>query len=753
MTVHLNDDMGPGRPPMSKRTPSILVTDARSTTPRSTAPFAGHAAVTNDSAGNYRGPVRPPSASKRITSSIRDKLKYTQSGSSGYNSQGSLSNGSGAGNRTTGMSRNTPRTRERSKVRRTSEGSRFSDVSMDNILLGSSSVPSGRREQRGSSSSWDRFPVPEKLQAPHYSGKNYRKSINPLPSRTSKISQKLVLIPEDTELTALSSADRSKFARKGIQLHGSGDILDRQNHSMQRTQLMNDQESYRYQEGKLARLTAYNIADGFNLKSLFKFLKETHEVSPRLYDDCLYVPYVLPLLPGKDGFRIKSNVSKKIRGGKTLIEKLLDTSEQRDHHFEYYSGVETIDGTNGDRTTYVRPTNELDLNDPKGRKKSVDLALGNTGYNLVGQNNTFINNRNNEIGEMNASNTRNDNEDNNNNENNNNKVEEFDPSEPQFFAEESPLEQQLREREELLQITSPVSTSPVSTSELLKDTSKGINSSTSPKTQQDRKISNSKSSHKPQSIEDITEAETKRLINRNKHRHAELFIFHYGVIVFWNFTEEQEKNLLGDLAFADEKNLMIRPLDEPDIETEEFHFEYDKDTERPRIFNDIITLRSGDHFIKLTLSYAIAQSSKLSRFESRISPILSSVMKLPKRLALHGTLGLKREQLLKKSGKLFKLRVDVNLSSNVLDTPDFFWSVEPSLHPLYIAMREYLEIDKRVSVVNDRCKVFLEFFDTCVDSVAERNMARVTFWFLIMIVVGVVFSVSEVMVRYRIIHH
>ena len=273
---------------------------------------------------------------------------------------------------------------------------------------------------------------------------------------------------------------------------------------------------------------------------------------------------------------------------------------------------------------------------------------------------------------MNASNTRNDNEDNNNNENNNNKVEEFDPSEPQFFAEESPLEQQLREREELLQITSPVSTSPVSTSELLKDTSKGINSSTSPKTQQDRKISNSKSSHKPQSIEDITEAETKRLINRNKHRHAELFIFHYGVIVFWNFTEEQEKNLLGDLAFADEKNLMIRPLDEPDIETEEFHFEYDKDTERPRIFNDIITLRSGDHFIKLTLSYAIAQSSKLSRFESRISPILSSVMKLPKRLALHGTLGLKREQLLKKSGKLFKLRVDVNLSSNVLDTPDFF---------------------------------------------------------------------------------
>lgn len=230
------------------------------------------------------------------------------------------------------------------------------------------------------------------------------------------------------------------------------------------------------------------------------------------------------------------------------------------------------------------------------------------------------------------------------------------------------------------------------------------------------------------------------------------FSFHYGVIVFWNFTEIQEKNILGDITFADYKNLMIRPLDEQDIETEQFHFEYDRDTERPRIFNDIVTLRSGDHIIELTLSHAIAQSSKLSRFESRISPILISVTKLPKRLALYGTLGLKREQLLKKSGKLFKLRVDVNLSSTILDTPEFFWSFEPSLHPLYVAMREYLEIDQRVQVLNDRCKVFLEFFDICVDSVAERNMARVTWWFILVILFGVIFSLTEIFVRYVIIH-
>lgn len=868
------DDMavlGPTRAAMSKRTPSILVTDVRSAKPRSTAPFAGHAvginvsknkgsisshinggsssngmsinnhAITNGLRTKYGikssqntivsggsnqavwnrsgSSSRPTSVSQRITSSIKDKLKYS-SISNRSNGNGTRISGSKYDPQLKPKNTNIPigstltsntankrlswrggnpldKNKDGYKIRRPSESSRFSDISMDNILLDSSSVPSGRREQRGSHSSWDRFPLQNMSHLQNHYNK-YRKSINTLPSRTSKISQKLVLIPEDTELTTLTNFQRNNTTSNGLMLHGSGDILDRKNHSSTRAQLLNDNESYRYKDGRLPRLTAYNIADGFNIKLLTKFLKHTHEVSPRLYDDCLYVPYVLPLLPGKDGFRIKSNVSERIHGGKTLIEKLLDTSEQRDHHFEYYSGVEAINDVNQDirgQSSYSNDLNNTEI-DELGNKtnKTTTRNISDSMNNSIVGNNTSnssrrssmsskkndINIDNNIRGRQSSSNVKLSNRDQNgvivrehinpspktngyenvnhdkimdNNKKVINSDDSFDPSEPQLFAEESPLEQEIREREELLKITSPLSTSPNLSRDPIGDEPPDKNTLSMFSNQHGSNNFDSNKNMDGNLLSNISEAETKRFINQNMYRHAELFIFHYGVIVFWNFTEDQEKDLLGDLAFADEKNLIIRPLDEPDIETEEFHFEYDKDTKRPRIFNDVITLRSGDHFIKLTLSYAIAQSTKLSRFESRISPILNSVMKLPKRLALHGTLGLKREQLLKKSGKLFKLRVDVNLSSNVLDTPDFFWSVEPSLHPLYIAMREYLEIDKRVTVVNDRCKVFLEFFDICVDSVAERNIARVTFWFIIMIVVGVIFSVTEVMVRYNIIHN
>ena len=75
----------------------------------------------------------------------------------------------------------------------------------------------------------------------------------------------------------------------------------------------------------------------------------------------------------------------------------------------------------------------------------------------------------------------------------------------------------------------------------------------------------------------------------------------------------------------------------------------------------MITLRSGDHMIKLAMSHAIAQSTKLSRFEERMGMTMLEVEHIPKKLAIEGALGMKREDVLKMSGKLFKLRVDVNL--------------------------------------------------------------------------------------------
>ena len=78
--------------------------------------------------------------------------------------------------------------------------------------------------------------------------------------------------------------------------------------------------------------------------------------------------------------------------------------------------------------------------------------------------------------------------------------------------------------------------------------------------------------------------------------------------------------------------------------------------------------------------------------------------RIPKELARTGSLSLTRGDALRLTGRLFKLRTDVNLVSNVLDVPELFWS-EASLKGLYDAVREYLEIGPRVGVLNERLSV------------------------------------------------
>ncbi|CAX40557.1 sporulation protein, putative [Candida dubliniensis CD36] len=489
---------------------------------------------------------------------------------------------------------------------------KYTDISVDKLLSKSSDIPSGlsrlpprlTRQSYGSSSSSPPPPIQGSYAAePRRNIRSIPKLSQSLPSRTSKTSQKLVLIPDHQRSPSppTSSAHETASAELQAQMMRS------------RAELMPKEK----RAEEFSRMTAYFICEEFNLTEVAKFLRKKHEVKPRLYDEALYVPYALPLLPGSDGVRVKSNNTAKLLAKNKYMETMINKNEQKTHLYEYYSGVETPEDANN---------------------YSMDPEFENVDSNTP-----------------------------------------FEPSEPQYFAP-------------------PLETSRASEDNESTNSKKNVPGSTSA------------------SVQDVS-----------KH-HAEMFVFEFGVIVFWNFSEIHEKNILADLAFSD-KDLLINPIDEQDIETEEFHYEYDHQILRPRIYNDMITLRSADHLIKLTMSYAIAQSTKLELFETRIVKTLHVISKLPKKLALSGKIGIDHVKLVKKKGKLLKIRVDINLSSSILDTPEFFWSMEPALHPLYNGVREYLELDQRVQVLNDRLQVFLEF----IEYVDEKSSSRIT-WMIIAII-------------------
>lgn len=288
---------------------------------------------------------------------------------------------------------------------------------------------------------------------------------------------------------------------------------------------------------KVSRLTAYCTAQAFKIKSTAEFLKTKHEAKTKLYDDCLYAVYHLPLLPGVDGYRLRSRPSLKTPGtGKTVLDLAIEHSERRDEHEGYWD--EYFHGAQGLGSPNTGPI----------------LQAFSSASETVGQN------------------------------------------------DGSPGQ---------------ISVSPIN-----------------------------------------------RLLPDVKN-FGEMFVFSYGVVVFWNFTEHQEKDILADITFAENEtglSLATRPLEEIDFETEEFHFEYSPDVKRPRVFNDMITLLpKSDHMVKLTISHAIAQSTKLCFFEGRMSETMQDAQHVPKRLALTGELNMTRTEIVKILGRLFKSRVDINL--------------------------------------------------------------------------------------------
>ena len=86
----------------------------------------------------------------------------------------------------------------------------------------------------------------------------------------------------------------------------------------------------------------------------------------------------------------------------------------------------------------------------------------------------------------------------------------------------------------------------------------------------------------------------------------------------------------------------------------------------------------------------------------------------------------------------------------MLDTPNFFWDAEPTLHPLYAAVREYLEIKPRIQVLNERCQVFLDLGEILSDSISDRKMTKITWIIIVLIVLSICITCLEVLLRFAI---
>lgn len=210
----------------------------------------------------------------------------------------------------------------------------------------------------------------------------------------------------------------------------------------------------------------------------------------------------------------------------------------------------------------------------------------------------------------------------------------------------------------------------------------------------------------------------------------DIFYFPFGVVMFWGFNDEEEKNLLSSIRKFEKEPLA-------DIEIDEFSFVYG---DKMKIEEDEITLQKKDSLTKLAISYAIAQSIKLTVFEQTISRTIEHSKHLPRELALRGKIPLSRRETSRKMGEIFLERNYINLNTEILDTPEFFWE-HSELEPFYRRMIHYLDLNKRGELLNRRLHLLHELFQILGDELNHQQSSRLEMTIIILIVIEVVLAV------------
>ena len=194
---------------------------------------------------------------------------------------------------------------------------------------------------------------------------------------------------------------------------------------------------------------------------------------------------------------------------------------------------------------------------------------------------------------------------------------------------------------------------------------------------------------------------------------GDIFYFPYGSTVCWGLSKEDEEKFLKEV-----RSYEIDPLDVQEIDT----FTYILG-ESPKINKDEIVLQNRDELTMFAASHGLAQSVKLAAFEATIQKTYNSTKHIPENLAKHGRISLSRKEIRKKMGELFLERNSINLHFDVLDTPEFFWEYS-DLEPLYKMVANYLDIESRVEVLNQRLDVVRELFEMLGNELNHQHSSR-----------------------------
>lgn len=224
---------------------------------------------------------------------------------------------------------------------------------------------------------------------------------------------------------------------------------------------------------------------------------------------------------------------------------------------------------------------------------------------------------------------------------------------------------------------------------------------------------------------------------------AMMFFFREGSVVFWNVDDKTIKTVMRILEQHE-----IQPYEVALVhwENEEINYSIEEGSTKLQRGNFVFNSDLDYEQVlleKFAFSNALSLSVKLAIWEISLDHFVESIQPIPETLKTGKSVKLSRAEVLQKIGELFALRHCINLSSDLLITPDFYWDRE-DLEQLYDKTCQFLSINRRVKVVNEKLLHCTELTDLMRNHLSEKHSLRLEWMIVILITIEVMFELARV---------
>lgn len=224
---------------------------------------------------------------------------------------------------------------------------------------------------------------------------------------------------------------------------------------------------------------------------------------------------------------------------------------------------------------------------------------------------------------------------------------------------------------------------------------------------------------------------------------VEAFFFADGCFVLWGAPSEVAQLML---RFRDSiKPFEVNPLTR--CETETLFFRHTRSDaffagmEGETIVLEVPAREDADQVVKAKLAFSngLADSAKLAVLENSLEEHIERVRPIPLALANGGRLLVGRADVLRLTGELLQFRAQLNLHSELTDTPEMYWS-EPELEEIYHKVGRVLDIRQRAHVLNKRLDYANELADVLRSHLSEQHGLKLEWGIIALIAVEVAFE-------------